>query len=83
MVEPNIEEIVKKLGDYSKNLKDNYQIGNSKIILAIAELISVMGWASFQQDKYSKKLVLLTWAIVVLTVLMLIGLVIQIGTVVV
>lgn len=78
MEEPNIPEITKELEGFSQNLKDNYQIGNSKIMLAMARLISVMGWTSYQQDKYSKKLVGLTWAIVVLTILMLIGLGVQI-----
>ena len=78
MEPPNLSEIKKRLEDFSQNLKDNYQIGNSKIILAIADLVSVIGWASVQQEKYSKKLVALTWAIVALTVLMLAGLLVQI-----
>ena len=78
MEAPNLSEIKKRLEDFSQNLKDNYQIGNSKIILAIADLVSVIGWASVQQEQYSKKLIALTWAIVALTVLMLIGLLVQI-----
>ncbi len=78
MEAPNLSEIKKRLEDFSQNLKDNYQIGNSKIILAIADLVSVIGWASVQQEQYSKKLIALTWAIVTLTVLMLIGLLVQI-----
>lgn len=78
MEEPNLSEIKKRLEDFSQNLKDNYQIGNSKIILAIADLVSVIGWASVQQEQYSRKLIALTWAIVALTVLMLIGLLVQI-----
>ena len=78
MEAPNLSEIKKRLEDFSQNLKDNHQIGNSKIILAIADLVSVIGWASVQQEQYSKKLIALTWAIVALTVLMLIGLLVQI-----
>ncbi|PIR77349.1 MAG: hypothetical protein COU30_02985 [Candidatus Magasanikbacteria bacterium CG10_big_fil_rev_8_21_14_0_10_38_6] len=78
MEAPNLSKIKKRLEDFSQNLKDNYQIGNSKIILAIADLVSVIGWASIQQERYSKKLIALTWAIVALTVLMFIGLLVQI-----
>lgn len=78
MKEPNIPETIKRLQEYSQNLKDNNQIGNSKIVLAFAEMITVMAWASEQQEKSSKILVTLTWWIVVLTIAMLIGLVVQI-----
>ncbi len=79
MDEPNIPEVIKRLEGYSQNLKDNSQIGNSKIVLAFAEMITVMAWSSERQDKYSETLVTLTRWIVVLTVAMLIGLVLQIG----
>ena len=78
MNEPDISKIIEELDAFSKNLNDNYQIGNSKIIRAMSHLISVMAWTSEQNDKYSKKLLGLTWAIAVLTVLMLIGLIVQI-----
>ncbi len=50
MEKPNFNDIIKKLGEYSQNLKENAQIGNSKLILAFAELIKVMGWSSDQSD---------------------------------
>lgn len=78
MKEPNIQEVTDRLKAYSQNLLENAQIGNAKLILAFIELITVIDWSSRQQDKYSKKLVGLTWAIVILTVIMIIGLVIQI-----
>lgn len=79
MEEPNIFEIIRKLEGYSQNLKENNQIGNSKLMLGTAELIKMLAWTGSQQDKYSKIIVKLTWAIVVLTVLMLLGLCLQIG----
>lgn len=50
MEKPNFGKIVERLEGYSQNLKDNSQIGNSKLILAISEMIKVMGWLSSQQD---------------------------------
>ena len=54
MKEPNIQEITKRLAEYSQNLKDNSQIGNSKIVLAFSEMVTVMAWSSEQQEKHSK-----------------------------
>lgn len=50
MQKPNFKEIIKKLEEYSQNLRDNNQIGNSKLILAFVEMIRAMGWSSGQQD---------------------------------
>lgn len=50
MQRPDFEEITKRLRDHSQNLKDNNQLGNSKLILAFVDLITVMGWSSSQQD---------------------------------
>ena len=77
-IRPNIIEIQRRLAHFSDNLLSNNQIGNSKIILALADLISVLNWSSAEQEKYSVRLIRLTWAIVVLTVMMLAGLVVQI-----
>ncbi len=79
MDEPDISKIIKELEDLSNQLLGNSQYGNSKLMLAIAKLVSVMGWSSHQQDQYSKKLIRLTWGIIGLTILMLVGLVIQIA----
>lgn len=50
MDKPNFEGMVDKLEEYSQYLKDNHQIGNSKLILAFQEMIRAMGWSSSQQD---------------------------------
>lgn len=50
MDKPDFEKIIQELEQNSQNLKDNNQIGNSKLILAFAELIRVMAWSSSQQD---------------------------------
>lgn len=50
MKKPNYNEMIKRLEEYSQNLKDNNQIGNSTLILAFIEMISAMGWSSHQQD---------------------------------
>lgn len=78
MKEPDIKEITTRLSEYSQNLKDNNQIGNSKLILAIADMISVMAWTSHEQGQYSKTMVDLTKAIVILTIMLLLGLIAQI-----
>lgn len=78
MEEPNIKEITKTLEKYSQNLEDNAQRGNSKIVLAFTELIKVMAWSSKKQEEYSTKLVNLTWGIIGLTVILIIGLAFQI-----
>ncbi len=78
MEQPDIPKIIERLKSYAQYLEDHAQRGNSKLMLAFAEIITVMSWSSEQQDKYSKKLVRLTWWIVALTVAMLSGLVVQI-----
>lgn len=60
MSKENYQEIIKKLQDYSQNLLDNAQIGNSKLILAFAEMIRTMGWASEQADTNNKQISNLT-----------------------
>lgn len=50
MTKPDFSEIVSGLEKDSQNLKDNGQLGNSKIVHAFAKMIEVMGWESSQRD---------------------------------
>ncbi|MEK7509901.1 MAG: hypothetical protein AAB605_04295 [Patescibacteria group bacterium] len=50
MPRPDFEEIIKSLEGYAQNLKDNVRLGESKLVLAIKELVKVMGWSSTQAD---------------------------------
>lgn len=60
MEKPDFKEVIAKLEDYSQNLKDNSQIGNSRLILAYVEMIKVMGWSSSQQDTNNTQIANLT-----------------------
>ncbi len=60
MEKPDFDEIIHTLQDYSQNLNENHQIGNSKLILAFAESIRVMGWASCQSDTNNTQVANLT-----------------------
>lgn len=79
MKKTEISEITQRLITFSKNLdSDHGQIGNSKLILAFADMISVLAWTSDEQSQYSLKMVRLTQAIAALTVMLLFGLIVQI-----
>ena len=60
MQKPNFDQIIKILEEHSQNLKENAQIGNSKLILAFAEMIKVMGWSSHQADTNNHQIANLT-----------------------
>jgi hypothetical protein len=55
MPKPNYKEIIKTLEEYSQNLKENAQIGNSKLILAFTEMIRAMGWQAIRQIPTTSK----------------------------
>ncbi len=63
MPKPDFTQIIRTLEEYSQNLKDNAQIGNSKLILAFAEMIRAMGWASEQADTNNTQIENLTYEI--------------------
>lgn len=50
MTKPDFKEIAEDLRTHAKNLQDNARIGESKIVLAVAEMIPVFEWSSSQQD---------------------------------
>jgi hypothetical protein len=50
MKKPDFGEVIQRLEEYSQNLSDGGQPGNSKLVLAFVELIKVMAWQSSQQD---------------------------------
>lgn len=50
MPRPDFEEVIKKLDQYSRDLLDNQRYGESKLVLAFAEMVRVMGWSSVQAD---------------------------------
>jgi sensor histidine kinase YesM len=60
MQKPNYEEVSERLLASSKNLLENHQIGNSKIILAVSDLISVLAWSTQIQEEQSQSVVDLT-----------------------
>lgn len=50
MQKPDFKEMIERLEEYSQNLKENSQLGNSKLILAFVEMVRAMSWSSSQQD---------------------------------
>ncbi len=56
MEKPDFNEIGTTLLEYSNNLKENSQIGNSKLILTFAEMIRVMAWQGDQQEATNSKI---------------------------
>jgi len=64
MEKPDYEKIDEELMEFSSNLLDNHQIGNSKIILATAAQIKVLAWSTEKQEEQSKNVIALTKEVV-------------------
>jgi hypothetical protein len=51
METPDFEGIKERLHNYSSNLLENHQVGSSKTILSLAELITVIAWSAKKQEE--------------------------------